>query len=31
MNFKEKLKLSLGEDVVKDDEETLPLLYSRGI
>jgi FAD/FMN-containing dehydrogenase len=23
MNFKEKLKLSLGEDVVKDDEETL--------
>jgi FAD/FMN-containing dehydrogenases len=28
MNFKEKLKLSLGEDVVKDDEETL-LRYSK--
>jgi FAD/FMN-containing dehydrogenase len=28
MNFKEKLKLSLGEEVVKDDEETL-LRYSK--
>ncbi|MFZ8825683.1 MAG: hypothetical protein ACO2OT_02440 [Candidatus Caldipriscus sp.] len=28
MNFKEKLELSLGEDVVKDNEETL-LRYSK--